>query len=361
MDKENNIEISEDEIIDVPSDQIEPEQKEESNEVVSYRNMFPLKEKDRQSLIKPFSIDSFQETIDYAKLGGNLLRKLWIVLLIGIISSLVGYFVLEPALNGKESFTASTNLLYKERKKSVNEGTYSINTIKDMILMDKNCQAAKTMLNTDLTANQIRSMSRVEVNRKSHFLTLHVTADTQDEAIDIANTLAEMSVKNNLSFYKQKAELTLKSLTDKSEITRRNLLAADQNLVNFQKENKIIDIETSKKLLVESISKEEASQLEAEKLLKTSERELSALEEDLKSAPEKVKREVTRQDYLVFEMQAVQRKLIQLIAEYGEKNPKVLKVKEELARLKKQLTIVPRTKKRLFTRQTHKFQNLKPR
>ena len=129
---------------DNQEEDINTEEKNNESDVHSYRRLFPKKSLQRSSLIKPFSLDGFQETIDYKKLTGNIIRRSWIVLVCGLISVLLGYLVLEPMLNLKENYTASTKLLFKEHKRSVSEGFFNITTIKDMIAMKQNCQAAKT-------------------------------------------------------------------------------------------------------------------------------------------------------------------------------------------------------------------------
>jgi tyrosine-protein kinase Etk/Wzc len=308
---------------------------ESKQELTSFRQMFPRKEKDRDSLIKSIGLENFQESIDYNKLLGNLLRRSWIIVVCGFVFGLLGYFLLGSHFNLDKSFTATTHLLYKERKRSVGEGSYNISTIQDMILMEKTCQATKTMLDSDLSVAQIRGMSRVMVNKKSNFLTLNVTSKDAEVSKKVANTLSLMAVRMNLSFYKQKAEFLLKSLRDKGEQAKRSFHESEQKLVDFQKENKIIDIVTSKKLLLEAISAEEQNMVNMENKISSLKRDVTALEEELKITPQKIVREAQKQDFLVFELQSVQRVYIQLLSEYGVKNPKVQKLKAELERLKK--------------------------
>ncbi|MCH2204736.1 MAG: hypothetical protein MK132_02545 [Lentisphaerales bacterium] len=62
--------------------------------------------------------------------------------------ALIGLFILDPLFNDDESYTASTHLLHKEYKRE--GGSFSVNTVKGMIIMSQNCKAVKTILNIDL-------------------------------------------------------------------------------------------------------------------------------------------------------------------------------------------------------------------
>ena len=57
----------------------------------------------------------------------------------------------------------------------------------------------------------------------------------------------------------------------------------------------------------------------------------------MKIIPKEISSTVKKQDFLVFEYQALKRKYIELVSEYGENNHKVLKVKEELEKIKRSI------------------------
>lgn len=324
---------------------------------VGFREMFPLKKGGGQSIRVPISAENFQENIDFKRFSKTIVRRLWVCIASAIVMGLVGFFVLDPVFNDDESYTASTHLLYKEYKRD--DGSFSVNTVKDMIVMKQNCQAVKTVMNVDLSVDDIQRMSTVTVNRKSNFLVLSTTAKEADLARDIANTLGEMAVKNNLAFYRQKAENSRNSFRTQADAARLKAKEADAALVKFQSESGIVDMEITRRRLIESIANLEEKFKESDNQVTARKVELKAIQEELKITPKEISRSVQKQDFLVFEYQALKRKYIQLVAEYGDKNPKVLKVKEELDEIKKTIDLAEDENKDVLKEKNPQFSALK--
>jgi capsular polysaccharide biosynthesis protein len=310
---------------------------EVKNSAVGFREMFPRKDRAGGSVIVPIGADNFQENIDYRRLSKTLVKRLWICAVSAIGMALLGFFVLDPLINDEETYTASTHLLYKEYKRD--GGSFSVNTVKDMIVMAQNCQAARTLLNLDLSVEAIQGMCSVTINRKSNFLILSATTKTPELSKDLANTLGEMAVKNNLSFYKQKAENLRNNLRAQADSARLKAKQADDALIKFQSTYKIIDMQATRRMLIEAISSEEFRLKENENSLTAREVELKAARQELAITPKEISKTTKSQSYLTYELQVIQRKYIDMVSEYGAKNPKVLKIQQQMNRLKEALDL----------------------
>jgi len=299
-----------------------------------YSNLFPQRNTNvTKELIVRRTIDNWHKMIDPDKLLRSMLRKWWLLSLMFIIVTVTSYFSIALFHSFPSKYSATATLLYQKNSQQRLD-TMSIHTVKEMIIMYRNCQGVKTLLNLDMSIDELIESITVSVGRNSNLIELKAISETPKMAKEIANTLAEVAFDNNKTFYERKAKNLLDNYADQIGKARKKASPIQQEFVAFKQKNNILDIDLSKRQIIDSASRLNNAGQDLKRLLISQQAEVSYLEGLVNKLPKKISKKQVNSDILDRQLSTMELRLSQLSEEYQENNPKLVKLREVIGRLK---------------------------
>jgi len=300
-----------------------------------YKSLFPERNSsESKPLVIPATLDNWYRKIDFDKLLRWLIRKIWIPIALFIITTVSTYYIITLVHTFPTTYSGTVILLYQNNPTNQKD-FMSINTVKDMIVMRKNCQGVKTLLSLDMTIDEIQEATTVTLSRNSNIIELTVEAETSAKAKEMVNTLAEVALGNNRNFYEFRAKSSLETYSEQVEKARKKANPAQNAFVKFKRDNNILDIDLAKKQLIDSISMyvSEVQNLKRQLLKQKSDLKLQ------KNTFEKLPQKISQKDDRILkqELASLQVRYSRLSEDYREKNPKLVQIKENMRRIRAQI------------------------
>lgn len=164
----------------------------------------------RLSLVKEYNLDDLTSRMDFRRIYRGVLRRAWLIILVAIVTT--GLFGLLSHHLSK-GFVADSYLMYEmDSSKLLPNGFplahFTITSATEVITLPENLSAVRAILGLEYTQKQLEKMVTVTPPLgDSNLLDIQVIADTPSVAMDIANTLAEVVVKNAQEFAKRQLKV----------------------------------------------------------------------------------------------------------------------------------------------------------
>jgi Mrp family chromosome partitioning ATPase len=177
-----------------------------------------------------------------------------VTLLIGLIRRwkiFVAAVLLSAALGciaaftlGKRTFAAETILLYKVPEQKTEPGglTPPVSTRVWMVKIPPNLRQVAEKLKLDMDPKNLADLFDVRVEKRTSLVFIKAQWDSPRMAADLANTLRDVFLANQMELLKSDAEKEMKELEVRLKKAENEYVRADSRLQDFIRENKIIDL-----------------------------------------------------------------------------------------------------------------------
>ena len=302
-----------------------------------YKSLFPKRHAiPNKVLVIPSTLENWFTKIDLDKMIHWQLKRVWIPIILFICISIATYFTVIFFHTFETTYTATSVLLYQKKPKNSDE-YMSISTVKEMITMRRNCQGVKTLLGLEMSIDDMQDDTDVYVARNTNLMELSVISNDPEQAKEIVNTLAEVALSNNRNFYENRAKTSLDTYSQQVEKARKKANPAQAAFVMFKQQNNILDIDLSKKQLIDYLSGIVAQEIKMSSNLTKQKNNLALLKQMYDNLPAKIAPGGTNDSILEQELVSMQARYRRLSEEYREKNPKLLQLKENMKKLRANL------------------------
>ncbi len=268
-------------------------------------------------------------------------RKFWIVLL-----SAFGLMLLMipagRAVQGGISYASEAVIIYRkpEQKQIDTQGSsfvlrpLSQDTLVDMFLSRENIRE----LEQDVGLQPLEQNVAFDTGSKSDIVTLQISGmPSEEQAIETANTLAEIIIENNAAYYHQLAETAYENFREQRIAAEKEYRRAVDAVEEFQLENGVIEINTQYDNYFSSVNAAEErlsiAKVAHEGLLVR----IRNYEQIIQDLPEEVLSESLEDSPLKRRISNAEAALLDARIQYGPENPKVLRQERELEELRKLL------------------------
>lgn len=291
-------------------------------------------------LLREQSLDDFVSRVDFSKVARGVLRRIWIIVLLATLSALAfGY--LSHYLSSR--FVASSYLLYEEDKSKTDAGVFPLTRISqassiDMVTLSANLNAVRAILGLELTEKQLRKMIEVvPPPAESNLLNIKVTADSPGLAIDIANTLATVVVKNTKDYAKRQLNTAHDYYRQQLDAQRDKLASKIKEITEFQKTHPSFEFGSSGSVILKSFSDLEARRQNAVEVYNTQLIQYENLRREAERIPDQVVKYTEIDNPLKQRIAQAELNLIEAKTRYAPENPRIKTLEAEVAQLKKLL------------------------
>jgi Mrp family chromosome partitioning ATPase/uncharacterized protein involved in exopolysaccharide biosynthesis len=172
---------------------------------------------------------------------GLILR--WKVLVAAVVVS-VALGVAAALILGKQTYEAETIALYKipEKKDEAGSRTPPVSTQVWMVKLPSNLRAVSEKLQLGLEPKDLADIFQVRVEKRTSLLYITSQWNSAKMAADLANTLREVFIANQMALIKADAGSELTDLESRYQNAEKELKQADGKLQAFISENKIVDL-----------------------------------------------------------------------------------------------------------------------
>jgi Mrp family chromosome partitioning ATPase/uncharacterized protein involved in exopolysaccharide biosynthesis len=292
------------------------------------------------SVFKEADDDDLMERFDSKKLLHGLGRHLLL-----IISSMIGFGILGglATYHYLTTYKADAIVLFQEDMPKTLSGGYiltnfSLPTVLDMIKLPSNYVAAKAILGLSLNAKTLEDMTDISTPRNnSNLIRIEVKSDNQNLAIDLANTVAKIAVKNSQEFYQKQLQTALENFKTELENMRSRLTSQTQDIEEFKKLHQYFEMTADYAGLLNQIQEARSSYDSAVLRYNSLLVEYENLKQQFENIPaQKPVSIISQNNPMQVRVLGLQSALAEARAHYSSENPKVKALESELSELMKQ-------------------------
>lgn len=276
------------------------------------------------------------ERYDIAKLKSGLQRHLLLIagttLLFTLLASWFTY-------NFLTTYKADAVVIFQAENdpKNIVSGLtvadFTLATALDIIKLPANLQAVKSILGLPQSAKQIGTMFDIPTPRSESNL-IHIVAQSSDPdmAINLANTLAEVAVKNSQDFSLKQLQEALRNYQNQLEVTRNRLTLQLRELETFKKDHQYFDMTAENSTLLREITEAKRNLLNAEITYNGMLVEYENIKREVENLPPSARMLGTTS--LQTRIAALESALAEGKSKFAANNPKLKQLQEELAELR---------------------------
>lgn len=296
--------------------------------------------REKVALVKATSLDDLAERLDFRRLLNGILRRFWLIVLFSVLTALVfGYFSHRLA----SRFVANTYLLFEEDTRKSATETFPLTQITkasavDMVTLPTNLNAVRAILGLELTERQLAKMISVEPpSPDSNLIVVSVTADSPSLAVDIANTLASVVVKNTKDYAKRQLNNAYEYYKNQSDSLHDKLAEKVKEISEFQKQHSTFEFGSSGLVAVKALSDLEQRHQSAIEAYNSHLIQYENLRREAARIPDQIVKYSEVDNPLKQQLAQAELTLLATRTRYAPENPKVKSLEEEISQLKKLL------------------------
>lgn len=274
--------------------------------------------------------------VDSTMVLAGVRRYLWVIFLIALAGGLAGAFMSQQMA---QTYQAEAVLLYTNpRHGGDTEGIVphgvSVESVREMVMLPQNLESVRGTLGLDLSVGTLQKMVSTFHVRQSNLVRIYATADNPNLAVDLANTLANVTAKGSRERYHKQATEAYNYYTRELKIAQERLDLAQQAIAEFKQSAHVVEMDMATRAAIDSAIRFEREFQLAELEEQQLKVEYDNLKAEVSDMPEHVVRYEYDQNPMKARMAAREMALLSARTRYGPQNPKVLMIEEELAQLK---------------------------
>lgn len=293
-------------------------------------------------IFKKIDSEDFHDQYDLRKLFLGLQRHIFLIafciLSFGLFATYVSY-------RYQTTYQAEAVVLYQEENdvsKELDGGlsltNLSLPTAMDMIYMPRHFQAIKTALGLDMDYNAIHGMVDIPPpSSDSNMIRIFARTSNPNLSIDIANTLAKISVKSSKEFNVQQVKKVLEAYQNQFAITQRTLSRQNKEIEEFKLRNNYFGMDPEQSSFLAQVDEarrfRDNAEVEYNKIrvqYENLQAETRELPKYLPISPE------NRDGPLQQRIADLEASVAEARAKYTEGNPKLIQLTEKLRQLYQQ-------------------------
>lgn len=266
------------------------------------------------------------------------LQKHWILILLSAaVAALLGVLIGHRL---QQSYTARAVILYDSGERSSTQQNprpfetkqLSLPTILDMILLPEHIETVQKILGLDLDPSKIRSMFSVPTPKgNSTFIHLIAKSEQPQLSVDLANTLARVSVNVSQEYARKQLQAALKAYEQELQSIKQTESYQHELMEKFKIDNAYFDMKPDETLFLTRL--QEARDLRDKTVLeyKGLQIQYNTLKKKIEETPELVPLSARwNENPLYMRIANMEATLAEARAKYTKNNPKLLQLEEEL-------------------------------
>ncbi len=221
---------------------------------------------------------------------GIILR--WKVLAAAVVLS-IALGILTALIFGKQTYEAETIVLHKapEKKDDTSGRNPSVSTQVWMVKIPSNLRAVSEKLELGVSPKDLANVFNVRVEKRTSLMFITAQWNAPKMAANLANTLRDVFVANQIALIRADAGSELKGLESRFQKTQQEFKQADDKLQEFLAEHKIIDLGKEVQWNMDQVVSLELLLSNSKNEIDTLEAQRQNLQERIESLKEKVAQE----------------------------------------------------------------------
>ncbi len=292
---------------------------------------------EQNSVFKIIDGEEFQDRYDLHKLVAGIPRHILTILGTTLLFTLLGILATWYYLG---NYKAESIVVFQlDETKTLPGGipltNINLATAVDMVTIPVNMQGLKSMLGIDLSVKDIQEKIDVSPPRlNSNLIKITAYQSNPNLAIDMANTLARISVKASQDYYKDQLKVALYNYRDQLETTNQALAKQMQEIEDFKTTHHYFEMDDKSSVLLSRL-------VDQRRKLQDADLQYSGLLVEY----ENLKREVERLGEMQLSagigdptsrmrLNALETALVEARMKYSKENPKLKSLENELKELR---------------------------
>ena len=291
----------------------------------------------RYRLVKDYNIEDFTSRLDFHRIWRGVLRRVWLIILVAIVTT--GAFGL-LAHHLSKGFVADAYLMYEmDSSKLLPNGFplahFTITSATEVITLPENLGAVRAILGLEYTEKQLEKMVTVTPPvGDSNLLDIQVVADTPSVAMDIANTLAQVVVKNAQEFAKRQLKVAYDYFRKQADGLRDKLDADSKEVTAFRSKNKFLELSPEGSLSIKGLLDLQARLAQANETFNGSLIEYENLRREAAKLPDTVARASLGDSPAQRMLAQAELSLLDARSRYAAENPKIKMLEAQVEELR---------------------------
>lgn len=287
------------------------------------------------SAFKEVDPEDFEKRNDIGKVLRGMQR---FIPLIAVSTLLFGFIGGIYTWHNLTTYTATAYLLYHDKviEKSdnfdFNVSELTLPTAMELILNPAHLEAIKSVLGLDISSGDLANNLEVPAPKnKSNVIQVVAVGDNPNLAVDIANTLARISVRSATDYLQSQFTKSLNTYKKEIDDVKLELAKENQEIEKFKQKNQYLEMGADYSMIIKDMvdAKEqlEKAKVEYDSLLVQYEN----LKRGIGNLPENMVASIEGgQTSVMTQIMQLKGQLSDAKARYTENNPKVLRLQEQL-------------------------------
>lgn len=280
-----------------------------------------------KTIVRKAGLDDLAARFDPIKIYRGTLRRLWLVVILAILFAL-GFGFLGHHLKGV--YVAEAYIMYEaSNDRNLPEGFpiahFTMAAAVEMVTLPTHLNAVRSILNLDLTERQLAGMIDVKPPMgDSNLINITVSADNPSLAVDIANTLASVVVKDAQDFTKRQLRSAYDYLSAQAQRSRDKIDQTMSELAAFRLKHPYLEVTREGVVIVtRGIQEAEKNYQEAVTNYNSLLIQFETIKREAAQLPDQVVRSAVLDSPLRRRLSQIELALLEARSRYAQENPKV--------------------------------------
>ncbi len=295
---------------------------------------------ERPPIVKVRSIEDLAARFDLVKIYRGILRRLWIVILSAILFTLgTGFF----AKKMQSSYIADSYIIFEVTSsrlipESLPIGHLTLASAVEMVTLPQHLNAVRSILGLNLTEQQLLKMIDVKPPLgDSNLIDITVSADNPSLAMDVANTLASVVVKDAQELAKRQLKASYDYLATRVQNTRDKIDQKVKEIADFRQQHSFLDVTPDGLLAMRNAQDLDKRLQEAVTTYNSLLIEYENLRREASRIPDQVLKTSMEENPLKQRLAQTQIALLEARTRYAPENPKIKILEAQLQELQAML------------------------
>lgn len=202
----------------------------------------------QRKIIKEISLENIGEALDMKKNVYGIFRHIPLIFMTTLIFTALFSYLSYKLLH---TYSAEAVLIFQQSEKVQNTSQdnfeqlhLSLASAVEMVTLSANLKAVKSILGLDLAIEQIKQMIAVDVaGKNSNLINISVSTDNPSLAIDIANTLANVAVRNSQQLSQKQLQSAYKFFENQQANLKTKLQQQLAIIAQFRQDNRLTGVD----------------------------------------------------------------------------------------------------------------------
>jgi len=291
-----------------------------------------------EKIIKKRDIFKFDFNVLFTTLRSKMIYIVFFTLLFFFFSGIAAKMLIKDVwevrtvlLRNKKNMALQTDVPYLYQD-------LDMNTVVQTIKLRRNLFEVIKRLNLNSTPEKLFRQITIEPGRKSNIIHILTKDSDVHTAINIGNTIADVFVNSFVPIQNSSAEKIYNYYTQQKEDLIKKLIELEKESDLFNKEKKVISIESETSIKFEQLKELELKKIENSMLITDYKTKLADFSSEIAGLEEEVVLTSTVKSSPERQLNLMKEELAKLLQKYTDDNPKVIKLKTEIENFEKKIS-----------------------